>query len=68
MKVLDTKEKVFRTKTIRYVKVFWSDQTEKEATWELEDEMKKKYLSSSVDLVSFEDETFFRERGMKYLS
>ena len=42
VRVLDHKEKVLRTKTIRYVKVLWNDQTG-EATWELEDEMKKKH-------------------------
>ena len=40
--VLDQKEKVLGTKTIRYVKMLWNDHTGK-ATWELGDEMKKKY-------------------------
>ena len=42
VRVLDHKEKVLRTKIIRYVKVLWNGQTG-EATWELEDEMKKKH-------------------------
>ena len=42
VRVLDQKEKVLRTKTIRYVKMSWNDQTG-EATWEPEDEMREKY-------------------------
>ena len=56
VEVLDHKEKVLRTKTIKYVKVRWSGQTEREATWELKDAMRQKYLFS-INLVSFEDET-----------
>src|SRR5262249_6119466 len=40
IKVIDTKEKILRRKVIRYVKVQWSNQTEREATWELEDQMR----------------------------
>jgi len=43
VRILDRKEKVLRTKTIKYVKVLWSGQEEREATWELEDTMKQKY-------------------------
>jgi len=43
MKILDRKEKELRTKTIRYVKVQWSGHEEREATWELEDDMQKKH-------------------------
>ena len=43
VKILDRKEKVLRTKVIKYVKVQWSGQEEREATWELEDTMKQKY-------------------------
>ena len=43
VEVLDHKEKVLRTKTIKYVKVRWSGQTEREATWELEDAMRQRY-------------------------
>ena len=41
IKILDTKEKELRTKTIKYVKVLWNGQTEREATWELEELMRK---------------------------
>ena len=43
VKILDRKEKELRTKTIKYVKVLWGGQKEGEATWELEDAMKKRY-------------------------
>ena len=43
MKILDWKEKQLRTKTIKYVKVQWNDQDEREVTWELEDDMRKKH-------------------------
>ena len=42
VKVLDEKEKVLRIKKIKYVKVLWNEQSGK-ATWELEDEMRKKH-------------------------
>ena len=43
VRILNRKEKELRTKTIKYVKVLWSGQEEREATWELEDTMKQKY-------------------------
>ena len=44
VKILDTKQKVLRTKTIPMVKVLWRNHALEEATWELESEMKEKYL------------------------
>ena len=41
--ILDSSERVMRRRTIKYVKVLWSNQTEREATWELEDQVRKKY-------------------------
>jgi hypothetical protein len=43
VRILETSERVLRRKTFKYVKVLWTDQTEREATWELESEMRKKY-------------------------
>jgi hypothetical protein len=43
VRILETSERVLRRKTFKYVKVLWTDQTEQEATWELESEMRKKY-------------------------
>jgi hypothetical protein len=43
VRILETSERVLRRKTFKYVKVLCTDQTEREATWELESEMRKKY-------------------------
>ena len=43
MKILDHVEKALRNKVIPYVKVLWSGQTEREATWEIEESMRRKY-------------------------
>jgi len=34
---------VLKRKTFKYVKVLWTNQTEREATWELESEIHEKY-------------------------
>ncbi|XP_042984803.1 uncharacterized protein LOC122313690 [Carya illinoinensis] len=41
--ILAQKTQVLSKKTIPMVKVLWSNHTEKEATWELEEDMKNKY-------------------------
>jgi hypothetical protein len=41
--VLEFSEHVMRNHTIKYVKILWSNQTEREATWELESIMRNKY-------------------------
>ena len=43
VQILDRKEQVLRNKAIPLVKVFWRHHGVKEATWELEDQMKKRY-------------------------
>ena len=43
LKILDTKVKVLRTKTILLVKVLWKNHTLEETTWEVEQDMKSKY-------------------------
>ena len=43
VKILEESERVLRNKTLRYVKVLWSHQTEREATWELESRMREQY-------------------------
>jgi hypothetical protein len=40
---LDIKERKTRSKTIRFVKVQWSNHNESEATWENEEDMMKSY-------------------------
>ncbi|OMO55593.1 reverse transcriptase [Corchorus capsularis] len=43
IKIVDRKEQVLRRRTIPYVKVQWHNHSEREATWELESEIKEKY-------------------------
>jgi hypothetical protein len=40
--ILESSERVMR-RTIKYVRVLWTNQTEREATWELEEQMRQKY-------------------------
>jgi hypothetical protein len=60
--VLEFSERVMCNHTIKYVKILWSNQTEREATWELEPTMRNKY----PDL--FETGKFFVVHVFKYLS
>ena len=55
---VDRKEQVLRRRNISYVKVQWSRHSEREATWELEEEMKQKYpqLFETTGMKNFEDE------------
>ncbi|XP_052171558.1 uncharacterized protein LOC127787540 [Diospyros lotus] len=39
--IVNRKEKVFRNRTISYVKIQWQQLTPKEATWELEEDMRQ---------------------------
>ena len=43
VRILDREEKVLRNKTIPMVKVLWRNHRVEEATWELEDDMRKNY-------------------------
>ncbi|XP_075515528.1 uncharacterized protein LOC142550175 [Primulina tabacum] len=43
IRIVDTKEQVLRRRTMPYVKVQWSNHTEREATWEMEEKMRKDY-------------------------
>jgi hypothetical protein len=42
-KILETTERITRSKTIRMCKVQWKHHSEEEATWEREDELKAYY-------------------------
>jgi hypothetical protein len=35
--ILESSERIMRRRTIKYVRVLWTNQTEREATWELEE-------------------------------
>ena len=41
--ILDSSERIMRRRTIKYVKVLWSNQSEREATWDLEEHMRTKF-------------------------
>jgi hypothetical protein len=43
VKILDTSEKVTRNNRYKMYKVQWSNHTEKEATWEKEDQLKAEF-------------------------
>ena len=43
-KIVDTNEQVLRTRTIHWVKVQWEHHSPREATWELRDKVKEKYV------------------------
>jgi hypothetical protein len=43
MCVLEFSERVMCNRTIKYVKILWSNQMEREATWQLESTMRNKY-------------------------
>jgi hypothetical protein len=63
IKILDTSERVTRSKIIRMCKVQWSHHIEEEATWEREDELKEDFpqlLSKSSECW---DEILFKGVG-----
>ena len=43
VRILDFSDCVMRNKTIKYVKVLWTNQSEQEATLELEAQIREKY-------------------------
>jgi hypothetical protein len=49
VKILETSERVTRNKKIRVCKVQWSHNTEEEATWEREEELKAEFPSFFSD-------------------
>ena len=61
LRIVDRKEQVLRRRIIPYVKIHWSNH-EREATWELEDDIKMRYpyLFENEDMLNFEDEIFLR--------
>jgi ribosomal protein L21E len=62
VRIVDRKEQQLRRRIIPYVKVQWRNHTEREATWELESEMREKYPDLFTDegiSLSFEDKRFF---------
>jgi hypothetical protein len=43
VRILEEADRVMRRRTLKFVKVLWTNQTEREATWELESKMREKY-------------------------
>jgi hypothetical protein len=43
VRILEEADRVMRHRTLKFVKVLWTNQTEREATWELESNMREKY-------------------------
>jgi hypothetical protein len=43
VRILESSECVMRKRSIKYVKVLWTNQFERETTWELEELMRQKY-------------------------
>jgi hypothetical protein len=62
IKILDTTERVTRNKVIKMCKVQWSQHTENEATWDLEEELKADY-PELFSRTSLEDGIPFRGGG-----
>ena len=60
IQILDRKEKQLRSKNIPLVKVLWRNQNIEEATWELEEEIRKDYPHLFQGTLCFEDETYIR--------
>ena len=57
VEILDRKVKMLRTKAIPMVKVFLKNHEVREATWEIEEQMRKQYPQLFNNLgMNFEDE------------
>jgi hypothetical protein len=63
VKILDTSERVTRSKIIRMCKVQWSHHTEEEATWEREDELKEDFPQLFSKSPESRDEILFKGVG-----
>jgi hypothetical protein len=63
IKILDTSERVTRSKVIRMCKVQWSNHTEEEATWEREDELKEDFPQLFSKSSESRDEILFKGVG-----
>ena len=60
---MDRKVQKLRNKEIKYVKVLWKNHGYEEATWESEEEIKRRYphlFNKPGKSLRFEDKTFFK--------
>ena len=51
-KILEVQNKKLRNRFLRFLKIQWSHHSEREATWELESEMKKNFPDVIVTLLN----------------
>jgi hypothetical protein len=63
VKILDTSERLTRSKIIRMCKVQWSHHTEEEATWKREDELKEDFPQLFFKSSESRDEILFKGVG-----
>jgi hypothetical protein len=63
VKILDTSERVTRSKIIWMCKVQWSHHTEEEATWEREDELKEDFPELLSKSSESRDQILFKGVG-----
>ena len=63
VKILDTSERVTRSKVIKMCKVQWSHHTEEEATWEREDELMEDFPQLFSNPSESRDEILFKGVG-----
>jgi len=59
-KIIETAERITRSKVIKMCKVQWSHHSEDEATWEREDELKAEFPNSSQIHPNLKDEIQFK--------
>ena len=66
MQVLDTQERVTRTRVVKLYKVVWSNHSERNATWEWEDYLKENYLAFYIKWYAFQilGQDFSKGRGL----
>jgi hypothetical protein len=64
IKILDTKERVMRQQTIRFLKVQWSNHSKEEATWEKEEDLYTSFPSLTSYGKKFRGRNFYKEGRM----
>lgn len=66
VKILDHKVRSTRNKDVKIVKVLWSNHKTEEATWEAEDEMRRKFPELFIEVSkSYEGVTPFKGGRMR---
>ena len=55
MKILGTQDRRLRNRTMKFIKIQWSRHTEEEATWELEEDIRKRFPSLFLNVIEEEE-------------